>query len=144
MSNGAWPPLCGACAALASRRRGTGEHRDHLVCRVHIGEEAGHGLELRLMRGTVDLGHRILDQDHPIIMLDSAAYGRRHADARGDTSDHAGGHAHGAQDGVERRVREPPEAFLDDQVLAGPGLQRVDDLCPPGAPDDERAGGART
>jgi len=48
------------------------------------------------MRGAVDLGHRILDEDHPIIMLDPAADGRRHADARGDASDHAGGHAHGA------------------------------------------------
>jgi hypothetical protein len=121
MRNGAWPPRCGACAALASRRRGTGEHRDHLVRRVHIRKEAGHGLELRLMRGTVDLGHCILDQDHPIIMLDPAADGRGHADARGDAGDHTGGHAHGAQDRVERRVRESPEAFLDDQVLA-PGV----------------------
>ena len=110
---------------LASHRCGAGEHRDHLVRRLHIGKEAGHGLELRLMRVAVDLGHRILDQDHTIIMLDPAAYGRRHADARGDAGDHAGGHAHGAEDGVERRVREPTEAFLDDQVLAGPGLQRV-------------------
>jgi hypothetical protein len=38
----------------------------------------------------------------------------------------------------------PPEAFLDDQVFVGPGLQRVDDLRPPCALDDERAGDART
>src|SRR5687767_10618428 len=130
------PPECTnlVWSGLASYyRRGAGEHRDYLIGCLHIGKEAGHSLELRLMRGAVDLGHRILDQDHPIIMLDPAAYSCRHADARGDTSDHAGGHAHGAEDGVERRVREPPEAFLDDQVLAGPGLQRVDDLRPPGA-----------
>ena len=123
------PALCASrVPGLASCRRGAGEHRDYLIGYLHIGKEAGHGLEMRLMRGAVHLGHRILDQDHPIIMLGPTADSCRHADARGDTSDHAGRRAHSAEDGVEWRVCEPPEAFLDDQVLAGAGLQCVDDL----------------
>ncbi len=75
---------------------GAGEHGDHLVGRLHIGKKAGHRLEFRFMGLVVDLGHRIFNQDHSIIMLDSAAYGRRHADARGDAGDNAGGHAQSA------------------------------------------------
>ena len=66
------------------------------VGRLHIGKEAGHSLEFRLMGLVVDLGHCIFNQDHTIIMLDSAAYGRRHADTRGDAGDNAGAHANGA------------------------------------------------
>ena len=86
------------------------------------------------MRGAVDLGHRILDQEHPIIMLDPAAYGR-------DTQTHVVTPA--TTQVVTPIVRKmvssgvfavPTEALLDHHVLTGPGLQRVKSLAPPRYP----------
>src|SRR6516164_4003538 len=115
------------------------QQRHHLVGRLHIGEDAGHGLEFGLVRITAHLGHRIRDQDHAIIVLDPAAHGRRYAHTSGYARYDAGGDTQVAQDRVERRVREPTIAFLDDQMFTVAGFELVDDLRTPAALDDEGA-----
>src|SRR5215831_1626408 len=84
------------------------------------------------MRLTGNFGYGIADQDHPIIVFDPATHCRRYANASCHAGNDTGGHALIAKDRVEGCAwREATKAFLDDQMLAFPGLQFVDYLGAP-------------
>src|SRR5206468_7892477 len=81
----------------------------------------------------------VTDENGAIVVLDPAAHGIGDANACGDASHDAGGHAQVAKNRVELRVREASEPLLGDQVLALTGLQLVDDLGTPRSLDAVRA-----
>src|SRR6185437_15176794 len=118
---------------------GAVQHGDDLAGGFHFGEDAGHGLELGLMRVAMHLGNRVADKDHAVIVFDAAAHGGRDADAGGDAANDASGNAEIAQDRVERRIREAAKALLHHKMLARQRLQLVDDLRAPGPFGDEGA-----
>src|SRR5712691_5452119 len=118
-------------AERALSRRG--HHGHHFVGAFYLGKNTLHGLEFGLMSVAVHFGNGIFDYDHAVIVLDPTADCGRDADTGGDARHHAGVYIHIAQNGVERRVREATETLLDDEMLAFPGLQLIDDLRTPGA-----------
>jgi hypothetical protein len=82
------------------------------------GEHARHRLEFGGVRFSVDLGHRVAHQDHPIVVFEPAAHGRRDADASGDAGNDAGRHPHIPENSIERCIREAAKTLLGDQMLA--------------------------
>jgi len=87
----------------------------------------------------IDLGHRIADQYHPVIILDAASDGVRYADASRHPGNDASGDSQIAQNSVERCIREAAEALFGDQVLAIMWFQFVDDFRAPRPHDTVRS-----
>lgn len=124
---------------LARCGGGVSKHRYHLVDRLHIGEGATQDLDLCIMEITVQLGNRILDEDHAIVVFNAPADCGRNADAGRHAGHDAGVHAHIAEYCVKGCIGETAVSLLDDDVLIGPGCKLVHDLRAPCALDEEGA-----
>src|SRR5215831_13168187 len=96
------------------------------------------------MRLTRYLGYGIADQNHPVIVFDPAPHRCGHANASRHARDDTGIDAPITEDRIKRCAwREAAKAFLDDQMLAFPGLELFNDLRSPGVLDDKGAVAAR-
>ena len=49
------------------------QHPDHVIGALHVGKDARHGLEFRVVGVPMNLGHRVADDDHPVVVFDTFA-----------------------------------------------------------------------